>query len=508
MSSRKSKRSTKPKTRADTTRARKAVRRSAHVGSGLGWRARLLIPVVCLLMIGVAGSLLWRRQSRLLVPLAIHPRNFERFDDQIRAYINSFIKTVELDPGDARTHAQLGLVYGANDLWHEANLCFQAASRLDPGEVMTIYYQAVAERKLGRTDMALERLAETTTLFPGYVPAHHHTGVLLLSRGDIAGAEAAFARVIALAPGGFEGHTGMGEARLRAGDQEQAVAFFQKALQLKPSSRRTHYLLGIAYLKTGRREEAAEHLARGIGGEAKYMPDAWTYDLGRHSRTLADQIDFAFRQLDAGSPEVGAELLEEALSWHPGNVDILNNLAVIYLKTGEMERAEDLLQQAVRQDDRRFETYINLAVLRLEIGDPNLALAEADRAVALAPLVGNAHSVRGRALKVLRRFDEALYAFEKAIDCDAEDIGSVLEVANLSFRAGLYDEAREHFDIILESDPRNFAAKLFSCVCTIRLGERDAAAVCIEGARRLDPAHEDLVRLERDFRARFDGEGG
>lgn len=238
------------------------------------------------------------------------------------------------------------------------------------------------------------------------------------------------------------------------------------------------------------------------------MHDDWAYDLYRHSKTLDDQIDFAFRHLDAGSPEVGAELLEEALSWHPGNVHILSNLAVIYLDMGEMERAEDLLQQAVRQDDRRFETYINLAVLRLGIGDPNLALAEADRAVALAPLVGNAHSVRGRVLKELRRFDDALGAFRTALDCDAEDLGAVLEVANLSFRAGFYDEAREHFDIVLGAYPRNFAAKVYSCECTIRLGERDAAAACIEGARRLNPTHMDIVRLERNFRARFAGEGG
>lgn len=445
-----------------------------------------------LLVAVVAVFTLSRGPRRLEIPV---PPNLESFDPQVRAYLNKYIERARTAPGEAWAQSALGLVYAANKVWPEARQCFANAARLDPAEPLARHYQAIASAELGEIESAFANFGQVTREFPGFAPARQRYGAGLLSRGRLAEAGDQFQRIVDLAPQAPEGHTGLGEFKFRSGDYAAAAQHLEKALELAPRRRKTRYLLGRTYLKLGRDVEARKHLSGGVNTETKFMPDAWSREKRNHGMILADQIDRALDHLDAGQAEQGAKILEEALSWHPKNVDVSNNLGIMYLQLGRPNEALEMLQEAVQHDESRFETYINLAAVHMGLNDLAEALSAADRAVQLAPQVAQAQLTRARILAKLRQTGEALEAYRLAVQYDAENLAIRAELAPLCARTGRFSEAKEHYRAIVRGDPGNFGATVRLCHACIQLGDYNEAAEVLEAARQLQPGHDDLDRL-------------
>ncbi len=448
----------------------------------------------------IAAVFLARRgQASFEVPV---PAELESFDPQITAYLKKHIQRAEAAPRDFDAQATLGIVYGANSVWREARACFENAALLRPDEPLARHHEAIATDELGEADTAFEMFGQIAREFPDFTPGRHRYGVGLLSRGRLQDAAAEFERVIALAPGAPEGYIGLGEARLQDGDPAASVKHLQKALQINPRLHRARHLLGSAYLKLGRTTEAKRHLFGSAGTGRLSLTDPWTQEQRQHALILADQINRALDWLEAGQAAEGARILEEALSWHPGNVDVSNNLAIIYLQLGRAEDALNLLRDSLRQDDSRFETYVNLAALQISMNELEEALATIDRAVAMAAQVAQVHLTRGHILLQLGRTEEGIEELESASELDAENLATHMELAQLYLRLRRYPEAKRHFQAIVDGDPANFGALVRLCHVCIQLGDLEEAEEVLAELYELDPDHVDIAKLQRELRAR------
>ncbi len=461
-------------------------------------RAGLLIGVLVLGAI-VAVVLTRRGQVGIDVPV---PADLESFDPQITAYLKKYIQRAQAAPRDFDAQATLGLVYGANSVWREARACFASAALLRPDEPLARHHVAIAADELGEADAAFEMAGRIAREFPDFAPGRHRYGVGLLSRGRLQDAAAEFERVIALAPSAPEGYIGLGEVRLQEGDPAASVGHLQKALQINARLRRARHLLGSAYLKLGRTADAKRHFSDSVGTGGLSLTDSWTQEQRQHALILADQIDRALGWLDAGQAAEGARILEEALSWHPGNVDVSNNLAIVYLQLGRAQEALNLLRDSLRQDDSRFETYVNLAALQISMNELEKALATIDRAVVLAPQVAQVHLTRGHILLQLGRIEEAIAALERASELDAENLSTHMELAQLYLRLRRYPEAKRHFQAIVDGDPANFGALVRLCHVCIQLGDLEEAEEILAELYELDPDHADIAKLQTALRAR------
>ncbi len=131
-------------------------------------------------------------------------------------------------------------------------------------------------------------------------------------------------------------------------------------------------------------------------------------------------------------------VLAAELRERPRDASLLFERGAIYRETGEWDRARRDLGLAARFDPTFLDVELERAALELDAGRPNVALAAADRALALCADSGEAHRLRAEAFAALDRFDGAALEIDRALalldDPRPEDF---LERADFQERAGM-----------------------------------------------------------------------
>lgn len=457
----------------------------------------LVIPGI---IAGVIKTMLGPRPAAHEAGIPV-PAELEHFEDQVRAYLAERIARARLEPQSAEALAELGNAYAAHQLWPEAAGCFEAVAERDPNQRLAPFHRAISLAESGDPEAALVLLQNVVERFPDFAAARHRLGAMLLDRGAVEPAVAEFQAVIALAPRLAAGYVGVGEARLQQNDPQAAVPLLERALELSPDDRMTHYLLGTAYLRDGRVEEGRRHLAQGVDARRRYLVDPWSRAQWLGSMTVAAQLARALQFQRAGRSEEGVTLLERARRWHPHDLEIANNLALLYLDLGRLEPARTTLLDVIQEDPRFFRAHVNLVAVYCGLQDFERALEAADRALALAPDLAHARFTRARVLEQLGRLEPALADYRRALALDPAHANARRYLATLLHRRGQFAEARLELQWLLEHHPGDLDAAVLYCDVCIHLGQRQEAARVLGAARRLssdDPRLQALSdRLDR-----------
>jgi len=135
---------------------------------------------------------------------------------------------------------------------------------------------------------------------------------------------------------------------------------------------------GIVALKRGQGAVAVERLDRARGLAPGGMPPSalWYW-----ARSLA--------AIMAGREAEALPTAEEGLSRFPHNAPLRNNVAVLCERRGELERAEQLLTAALEDEPSLPQLSKNLGDLYYRSGRPEEAQLAYQRAVKLAPRLGD-----------------------------------------------------------------------------------------------------------------------
>ncbi|MCH8147034.1 MAG: tetratricopeptide repeat protein [Planctomycetes bacterium] len=390
-----------------------------------------------------------------------------------------FIDRVRKTPGDGGAHAELGLVYEANELWPSAVVAFENAVALAPRQGLCQYHLAVALVRTGQDDAALESLRRTSRAHPKLAPVWHRLGHRLLENGDVDEAASAFQRVIRLLPKAPAGYIGLGAAKMQAGAHDEAAGLFERAIQMDSSDRMAHFLLGGSYRRQGRKEEAAREFALGINGRVRYLPDEWAPRVRRHAQTVTAQLKKARGLHAVGDVVAAARILESTVARHPNNVDGLNNLAIAYVSLDRPRDALELLRRAEQVDRTDSFTYANLALCEIKLQDFDAALRYADRSVELAPQSADAHLTRGQVLLRLRREPDAAMAYTKSVEIDPRNLTARIALANTYFGLKDFAAAKVQYAAAVDLDPKMISALVRYCESCIYSGARDEAAAAL-----------------------------
>ncbi len=121
------------------------------------------------------------------------------------------------------------------------------------------------------------------------MPSRWRRGLVLLDRGDLGEAEAAFRVAVNLAPGDAGGATGLARVQMAGGHPEEAAATLEALLDRTPQDRYAYQLLGRAYRALGRAEEAEDAVAAGVSGEPR-LADPWSDEVGAYRRGFAAML--------------------------------------------------------------------------------------------------------------------------------------------------------------------------------------------------------------------------
>ena len=136
-----------------------------------------------------------------------------------------------------------------------------------------------------------------------------------------------------------------------------------------------------------------------------------------------------------------SEMFASFVDQHPTNPWGYYMLGLSAWKDGRLDVAETEFKQSLLLDSTHLKTSLNLSRVLLEAHRPGEALTTLDRALEIDSTSGVAYRLKGNALNDLDRTDEAVVAYQSAIQLDPEDAWAMNNLAFIRIREGRYDEA-------------------------------------------------------------------
>jgi len=336
--------------------------------------------------------------------------------------------------------------------------------------IQTHQYLGLSYFRLNNLELALNHFQKMLDLEPGNLPGRILVGTTLLRQKRPQEAAFEAEKAIVLAPGNPAGHNLLGSALAAQGKYEEAMEAFDVAIDLDPSQ-------SMLYVKKGLIEVGQGDLA---GGE-----EALRQAVEVSSEVIGPRLLLADFLQRKGETDKALAVLEEGLNNEEKDALYLNRMAQIHLSSGNLDKVIETLEQAKKVFPSFEPTYLNLANLYVRMGEPEKALNEAR-----ALLSVDAGNLRGLLLEAallegLERGDEAQKAYRKAVESGKPEAYQAL-AANM-VRNGNKKQALETVSKGLNINRDNTELLEIAGRLSRELGEKNQAIKYFERLFELNP---------------------
>jgi spermidine synthase len=235
----------------------------------------------------------------------------------------------------------------------------------------------------------------------------------------------------------------VGDMFLRANSYAPAYAHFERVITRDPGHVAALDGLVRSSVPLGR-TAAARQLLSGLAtdptnGEAKLAL----------ARLLASE----------GSFDSSARIVVGLLQQNPGNSAALEQMASILGDSGDAERLAPVVARLRAEAPATASTHYYAATLAYLQQQPQVAIREAEAAIATDPAHAKARNVLGVVLAGLGRREQARAAFAASLQADPRDPATYSNLATLELESGNLQTARQLFSEALTLDPTNAVAR-------------------------------------------------
>ena len=438
-------------------------------------------------------------------PLPPQLASFGTLDPAVSTLLTERLAALRAAPAVADNWGALAMALEANGLTTQARDMYaigtSTSTTMPAAHGRWWYHLARLRSREGDTEAALAAFDQAIALSPDYVPARWRRGQLLLDRGDLGDAEAAFTVAVNLAPSDPAGAVGLARVQLAQGKPAEAATVLEAVIARAPTLRYAYQVLGTAYRALGRERDAADAMAVGASGEPAWV-DSWLDEVGAFRRGFAATLKEATALSVEGRYADAITLLERLRAERPDDRELLTYLGGIYATAGRSDDAKRLLGEVLRVAPENFDATMNLATAHLFARTYD----EADRLVARAATLraGDGDAVRLRGVVAWRRgrLDDAERWLAEAAAANPQDAKALGWLGTVRLERGRTDAALAAFRQALARDPLLADALVGGCTAAIVTGAIDDAERWLARARRVAPSHPQLADLERRLSAR------
>jgi tetratricopeptide (TPR) repeat protein len=323
------------------------------------------------------------------------------------------------------------------------------------------------------------------------------------ARGDVAGAVSKYESMIEIVPGLGAAHNNLGALYFRQGEYRKAVEVLRQGLKVDPAMHSASALLGISLYKLGEHaaarppleaalranpkdDHAVRFLAKNLmklgewqAAEARLQQlallqpedqETW-YMLGTVYMELSKQALARMNEIDPDSSlahQVSGEIMESmknydgALAEYKKSVEMAPDrpgahykLGNLYAMTAQWDAASREFQAELAIDSRNCLAQWRLGHILLEQNlNPEEALADVDKALAICPDLAPARLDRGRAALKLGRYHEALADLQAAAKASPDEPGAHFFLAQAYRGVGRVQDATQEMRIFAELEER------------------------------------------------------
>ncbi len=314
---------------------------------------------------------------------------------------NAYRKAVDLEPENAKYRSGLSLLYSIQGRGAESAGILKDALDISPEDEYLRYKLAKQLEKNGEINEAVEQYQKLLALNSNYV----------------------------------KGWLGLASIQMDQKKYAEAVASYEKVIEISPEDDYTRYLLGKTYYSLGNYTEAVSYYNKAL---ETIKDNSWIwYHLGKAQQKLGNSksADIAFNKSISINPGMGKfivnkleytddslELLESMILDDPGNYNLYIQIAQIYYREGDNEKALKALQSVVDLNPDDPEVWILLAETAMKGNDNLLAETAFRNARMLNPADGNISfalalliKYRGDNIEAVRELKSALLLMENQL---------------------------------------------------------------------------------------------
>jgi tetratricopeptide (TPR) repeat protein len=212
-------------------------------------------------------------QASLAIALRERSNGY-RLAGQFGEALADLTQIIDMDPGNAKAIADLGLTHYTMGQYGQALAEFNRAVEMDPGYAWAFSNRGRVYWAMGRHNEALADFTRAIDLDPGYARALASRGLGYLAIGRHDEALTDLTRAIDIDPGYAWAIARRGQAYLALGRYGEAIADFTRAIDIDITPSRAWIIAsrGQAYQATGRYDEARADFTRAIELDPEIAP--------------------------------------------------------------------------------------------------------------------------------------------------------------------------------------------------------------------------------------------
>lgn len=396
---------------------------------------------------------------------------------QIEKAETRFLEALSIDPQLASAHSGLFLVNQARGKTEQATSHLEQAAQLSPDRsaFKILYATYLSETK--DEAAAIDYLENIIEKADDYLPALSLQAELKAKAGDIDKATELVNRALKLDKTDIRAMRLKGMISFEQGKIDEAIEQLELMLKLHPNDLQANYQIALAFLSKDKSSAAKKHL----GLVTKSMPSHLEAN-ALLSDILVKENDFAgaiitlerFLETKPDSTE-GLLLLANvynqkgdskaalkiygALEKKAPKDSTLNYLSGIsHMKERDAKNARNSFESVLENNPTHLKSLQYLTAIDLEEDNSANALQRIEQTIAAAPQNAALHTVRGQILQKVGRAEDAVAAFEKAIELDSKDTPARMLLARLLRLQGKDREAVDQLNSILAIAPNHLGA--------------------------------------------------
>ena len=212
-------------------------------------------------------------------------------------------KAVELSPGDADAHSNLGCVLNELGRWREAETSLECALKLRPDFAPALSNLGITLQHLGRLGEAMACYRRALQIAPDYAEAHFNLACICKQQGELNDAEAHYRLALHIKPNYAEAHNNLGAALLELGRFDEAEASCRQALRINPDFAEAHTNLANILMERGLPDGAEAHYRQAIRINPNYAEAH--YNLGSMLKEVnrLSEAECSYREALAINPD-------------------------------------------------------------------------------------------------------------------------------------------------------------------------------------------------------------
>lgn len=324
---------------------------------------------------------------------------------QYEKAINTFKKTINIDPVYTDAHYELGRAYLVQNDLDRAGTAAKTALRLAKNnhpdsqkllDAIEHYRSGCNFLNNSEWNMAINKFQESVSLEPIFTEAHYGLGKAYLEVSNLAAAKSAVEEALRLRDEYPPARKLLVDIKMRyynngkiyfnREEYDQAIFEFQKAVEIDQDFKGAHRFMGETYLKLGDLEKAEKSARDALNIDPNY----------ELARDLLEKIKQKHKEY--GDNYRNRKAYTEALKSYQHAIRIddnyknaYNNLGMVYSEMNEYSKAIRAYQQAISIDERYQVPHNNLGMVYHKIGEHAKAVNSLQFAIVINPDYQTAH---------------------------------------------------------------------------------------------------------------------